>query len=414
MLLKPFAALSAGILITACGKKPPTSALHDAPEPDYCAGVETLTRPMLPNSEQTFAYSYRVLERDAAAPTIVFLPGGPGDTSIDGGTSPGYVDLLFPKNYNLIFTDPRGIGCNPVGAPPGGFFTTENLASDVLAIIESRKLKDYYIFGWSYGTELGTVVAAQAEAAGMAPRAVVLEGVLGKHFGEQFGTYDGFTVEWEKLKAKLAPTVVAKLSQSPMPLGLSESQWAAFINQGNMIQMPGSQTIAEKLAFLDSTDDEALAQLKESVIQTADGFLGVAPELKELYPALLCSELAQSDNTDMALINGKIIGHQDPEICAGRPLIRPWDSADHQIHSPIYYVQGDSDPATTLANARYHYDNQNTGKKALITVPGASHYAFGPLQDCFAGFWDSVKNAGQGLSETLAGCAVKPKIDMKG
>jgi pimeloyl-ACP methyl ester carboxylesterase len=373
-----------------------------------------LPRPLQEGRSETFDYHYKLVMRDPSLPTLVMLPGGPGDLSIPWALDAATLDSLLPKTYNLILTDPRGIGCNPVPTPPVDFFTTDNLASDVLAIIAARGLTDYYLFGWSYGTQLATVVASAAESRGMAPRGLVLEGTVGRYFDDAtMPIYGGFEREWMRVKAALSPAVAARFESPMLPLGLSGAQWAAFINDNTLLAIPGQPGLVDRLTGVGSADPAVLAALEKDVRATADGFLGTPPELKELYPSIVCGELATSDNTDMALVGGVMVGHQDPDFCRDRPLARPFDSARYPVRAPIIYVQGDQDPATTLENARYHFDHQVEGPKHLVTVPGGSHYPFGAMADCFAAFWDGVRTNTTSLAAALDTCRVKPTLSSK-
>lgn len=110
-------------------------------------------------SAGTFPYRYELsfVNKDPEATTAVYLPGGPGGGSI-GETA------RFQENFptmNLVLIDPRGVGCNFQG--PDGFklrqLSTEEHARDVLDVIKQLKLKNFIIYGISYGTVVGTKVA---------------------------------------------------------------------------------------------------------------------------------------------------------------------------------------------------------------------------------------------------------------
>ena len=107
----------------------------------------------------TFGYSYKVFPgTDPNAATIVFLPGGPGGTSISVERDEDHA----PASYTLIATDPRGVGCNAAPSSdyyPDEFYSSLHFADDVIAIIEREKLDNYLIYGVSYGTQLATMVA---------------------------------------------------------------------------------------------------------------------------------------------------------------------------------------------------------------------------------------------------------------
>lgn len=158
---------------------------------------------------------------------VIYLPGGPGEASIDQFTP----DALDP--FTVIQTDPRGVGCNSEAETgtriPDEGFRSEFLASDVLGIIHELKLDHYVLYGISYGTLLGTIVAAKTEQIGNPPQALVLEGVLGSAFkpGESI---QGYIDQWNLLKMRVAPAVRTEL-EKPLPLGKTREEWGMWIMQ---------------------------------------------------------------------------------------------------------------------------------------------------------------------------------------
>src|SRR5262245_41883587 len=74
------------------------------------AAVQRISRPYWDGSTDTFEYAF---EYHAASspnlPTVVYIPGGPGQTSI--GESEDWLSRL-PAGYGVVLTDPRGVGCN--------------------------------------------------------------------------------------------------------------------------------------------------------------------------------------------------------------------------------------------------------------------------------------------------------------
>src|SRR5690349_7867087 len=222
---------------TTTSTPPPELARPPAPaEGSACAGsppgVVTIERPMFPDSDGsgTFGYSFkRYAGTDPSAPTVIFLPGGPGGASIDTERPP----LATPR-YTLIMTDPRGVGCNAPPRPdyyPSQFYSSVNFADDVIALIEDQQLDNYIVYGISYGTLLGTILANRIEERGLPrPRAVVLEGVLGEAFTPDTpADYLGFQERWRDVRDRLDPSIRQQLMADPLPGGLSAEQWGAAI-----------------------------------------------------------------------------------------------------------------------------------------------------------------------------------------
>jgi len=138
----------------------------------------------------TFQYYYQYIQKgDPSTPTIVVIPGGPGGKSIDDQPENPYFDWIqmlygFPQKYNAILTDPRSIGCNQVNKNlPIDSFSSQNVANDIVAIILKLNLKNYIIYGHSYGTVVATLLG-QLSSAGIIPkpRAIILSGTLGNYF----------------------------------------------------------------------------------------------------------------------------------------------------------------------------------------------------------------------------------------
>ena len=117
-------------------------------------------------------------------PTIVYIPGGPGRSSMNSYKYSTIFKLLIrDKLANIIFIDPIGIGCNwlnPDKLTPE-VVSTKQAAKHISKVIEHEQLDNYYIYGGSYGTQLGTVLASMiSKKENMPkPKKLVLEGVTG-------------------------------------------------------------------------------------------------------------------------------------------------------------------------------------------------------------------------------------------
>ena len=86
---------------------------------------------------------------------ILFLHGGPG-----GGTNPKQRQFFDPKHYQIILFDQRGCGqSKPLGGVSGN--TTKDLISDMEAIREHLDIKNWIIFGGSWGSALALAYATQ-------------------------------------------------------------------------------------------------------------------------------------------------------------------------------------------------------------------------------------------------------------
>lgn len=175
--LKAFILLSAALSQAhAASVKDPACSEQD---------IITLQRPLYPDDPKStlFPYSAKVVVQnpDPGAFTVLFLPGGPGQSAMK--TWKATYGKILPPQMNFILFDPRGSGCNALEnepTSPSQFYTTDNIASDVLAFIQLLKLKNYIIYGTSYGTVWATVLTHQIEHLALdRPKAVILDGVVG-------------------------------------------------------------------------------------------------------------------------------------------------------------------------------------------------------------------------------------------
>ena len=63
-----------------------------------------------------------------------------------------------------------------------------------------------------------------------------------------------------------------------------------------------------------------------------------------------------------------------PGSCLEIDLSTPYDSAEYQVRRiPLYYLQGENDPNTSLEQAKYHHARQTSTKKYFIEVAKNGH-----------------------------------------
>ncbi len=254
MKLALLAAVLAACATTAGGSdpapEPPVLALA-ADLPAVCDGPEMvrITRPVATDDPSlgTFSYGFRYKPAAAGAPVLVYVPGGPGMTSID------QVPGMLPASWGYLLTDPRGVGCNRLAQLPtpdvaAAFWRSEQVSRDVLAAIADRQLDDYLVFGISYGTEVATLIASEVDSQQQAGlRAVVLEGVLGRYFmpGEYYAT--AVSAQWDDLRALMPADVRTELDTAPSPFGIAPLGWSRALDQ---ILLGGTAIVSLELAAL--------------------------------------------------------------------------------------------------------------------------------------------------------------------
>ena len=116
-------------------------------------------------------------------------------------------------------------------------------------------------------------------------------------------------------------------------------------------------------------------------------------------------------NSQWELQKGELVGVTlGPSACGPYPVTRLYDSREWQIPVPIYYIQGEQDPATPLAGALYHYENQIQAKKTFIKVPEGGHnpLSYG-LDDCYESLLKAILLQSD-LGEALGRCQIKPVL----
>lgn len=366
------------------------------------------------NAGSTFSYRYQHIKVQNSKETVIYFPGGPGGDSIG--------EDAFKEQYpraSRIYIDPRGVGCNFKGTH---FFnkenlTTENHAKDVVRIINDLQLRRYFIYGISYGTMVGTVAAYHAEKSEFPPTGVILEGVLGSVFDSK--NVQTFDVEWNKIARD---NLHLRNFVASEPLGYTSSAWAEIITEMLYYSSEYLVSTLEVLAFPTEFTDESYRAIKElyvSMIEKEEKVDGS----EELFMSIGCQEIFYDEsNFETVLQDGVFVKTRElkrDESCQGNgyQMKSPYDSRDYQLVSPIYYFQGANDPATPIAQARYHFDGQDyTQRKTWIEVEQGGHNpltAHDQLENCSKEIWDNilalrevrflVNNQGKCLSDELSG-----------
>ena len=365
----------------------------------------------------TVAYKYRYIPartNSQRAPTIIVLPGGPGQAGIP--TPEGAFPLgAIPAGYSRIYTDPRGAGCNArVAETDSTALRTDFLARDVLAIVRTRKLTNYIVYGASYGTVLATTTAHLIEREGLPkPAAVVLEGVVGRAFPNFASYMRQFTDEWDRVRSGLPGAWPARIARTPPPMGYSAEAWGSFIFAtiilGDIPDEPVSGPYVHYL--LGVLDRMAAAKARGTALSARDS--GAMRYINSrmavfgsgvLFRAIGCTELWGDWRTGRVLRGGRLYASGD-NVCTTRGKTRAFDARAHPITAPIYYFQGPYDPASGLAGARYHFDVQTKARRTFVLVDGASHAPLtSGLKSCAPGIWARIVAARSLDSAVFASC----------
>ena len=331
----------------------------------------------------TFTYRFSVSEReDQDSPLLIFIPGGPGQTSMEAG-------LSYPYEYAIVRTDPRGMGCNKNSSIPQNSLSSEAIAQDIVSIVRELRPKRYFIHGISHGTMVATIAGKILQEENLPlPEAIILEGVVGKAFAPNEYINDVLS-QWSRVKTKL-PLSLQNSLQHQLPFGLSIPDWSAWLSSilAYGILPDGRDFAYEQLMLLDSQADPDDREILERTIKRTLS-TPLTLEKINLFKEIVCREFVpdiREVRYDYSWSNGDLVATND-RLCAGIPFDRQFDSKNYQNTAPIYYISGGMDPVTPPSQALYHFENQK-GPHVLISVAGGGHNSLGVnLFDCANAFW---------------------------
>lgn len=417
--------LSLLIILSFLANSSFASELPLAPNlPAVCADAEVvrLERPISNDgsSDGTYEYGFRFkAPTSEGAPVLVFLPGGPGSTSID--RPPTFV----PEGWGYLLTDPRGVGCNTLAALPSpaissAFFRTQEIAGDVIAAIRNRKLENYILFGVSYGTLLATTVAHELEVDNWTPpKAVVLEGVLGKAFGYGDGDFQGaqYIVQWDRIRGALPRDVLVELDTNDAPFGIGAEGWSRVLT--NLLPR-GPVDAANLIASLSTTQPENIRQGALQQIQVLSAAHPHAePGAIELYRQVVCREISDTtpaSDLDQVFVRGRLVRNftEEGSKCKGLKVTSPYDSAILQYAAKTFYFIGDSDVATpAVSQGAYHFEHHQGHAVRVITVDGGHNSLRFNQGACSVAIMRSIDAGAADLATVLKSCPSAVHVDEK-
>jgi pimeloyl-ACP methyl ester carboxylesterase len=360
----------------------------------------------------TFQYAYEIVPAPkpiisaGLSPTIIYLPGGPGfGSNIGLGRMPG-----VPEYFNIIRTEQRGAGCSKdpvVDDSLHDFYTIDYMARDVLALIKKLGLTNYYIYGASFGTVHGTVLANLIEKEGLPrPKAVILESILADvpPFEEW---YQGYVNQWARVKLLITPSVLSVLTNDPNAYGFTQKEWTGFIT--SYLKWGEVPVVGDFLPLylnpLGSSDPVTAEKAKATIRSTMASYS--RSTFAKLTFAIHCKELF-FDARDTSFVNGELtpVGPQQCAL-AGMPRLKQYNSVDYPVTVPLYDFGGPYDPSTPADQAAYHYNHQTGAKRHLIVVGKAGHAPLTghlQLQGCAETVWNAIYTKAASLRPALDTC----------
>jgi pimeloyl-ACP methyl ester carboxylesterase len=396
-------------------------------------GVVTLMRPVDPDQagSPSFPFRFRVIGARADLPTVILIPGGPGQTTMQKDPQsffpPGMLDSI-----NLVLTDPRGAGCNaPEGAPfPDNFYRSTHVAGDVLAAVRALAPGRYVLWGVSYGTLIATMAGTMAGAEGVPqPSAIVLDSTVGRHVTRAEAD-QGYLDAWTDFMPDLAPATLTGLSAATAPLGFSALEWGDWLH-GSLLGLASDVPVAGgppgnllKLV-LDGLFATSPPSADALGLARAWGLGQPGPAMPDdfarVHRLLSCREWAPEQRAqgeiDFALVGTQLEPQPRATYCDGLTFDRPFDAAEWPLSGAVVYVQGTRDPATPPAQSRYHFDHQPRADRYLITFAGAGHSTLGSGildQTCGAALWRAVLSGSFDFGFVANSCGLPASVEHAG
>lgn len=377
----------------------------------------SVMRPLTSDDGKIFQLPYKFKYRPAknGAPTVVFIPGGPGD--ILSSENPDKFNGV-PDDFGVILTDPRFAGINNYEniLNFSNSFTSLGVAEDILLALKSLNIKNYFLYGVSYGTVPATIASAIAKE--NPPRAIILDGTVGHSF-----TYSEYNMEFSKYWATFIQTT------DKNTFTLFKDRVKSFIKQsiftadqfGNILQallmnryLPNGFDLLPY--FVNSIANAGTEPEAKEVIQY---FVDILNDNKrdtgalQFHARILCKELSPNDHPDS--VNFSFNGEGDNFVESGQANcpkyikskdIDLYDSKKYQIQGSVLYMQGEDDPATPVNQSLYHFKNQTApnGKYYIFRPKGAHGTLSSEFNNCSTHFWEKLADNVKSSLQELVPC----------
>jgi len=366
----------------------------------------SLTRPLSANDGSTHLLPFKFKYRPAknGAPTVVFIPGGPGDILSQAKTDKF---LGVPEDFGVILIDARFIGINSSESVKNftNSITSVGVAQDILFTVKALNISNYILYGVSYGTVPATI--ASSLATDNPPRAILLDGTVGKSFS-QLDYFKAFSKQWSNFIQTLDPNTFLKFKEKVKNLIKQKTFTADEI--GSVIQVllmsrnggdAGKDILQEFVTLFSLADDlgsQYVMEIYVNQIRKKDQNL----DRQLFHSIIVCKELSPDTHPDSAdfSFNGesdelKDGGRADCNKYVKTKEINLFDSKQYQVHSPVLYFQGEDDPATPISHSLYHFHNQIApmGKSFIYRPKGAHGLLYDEFSQCAANFWEKLNTS---------------------
>ncbi len=363
---------------------------------EYCRdGQNDILSIQRPIESGEFTYRFRLDCQNENFPTIIYIPGGPGETSMESQISE------FPENFNIIFTDPRGVGENYSFWESGGRaedLSSQKIALDIKEIIKVLDLQNYMIHGHSYGTLVATILTHEIESNSSRerPKSLVLEGVqaevsdviyetrvFNRVLRERVGdNYAQFSTRMDELMGQV----------DEVHLGVAASM-ILFNDQ--------SELASQHFLSLDSPEEVTnffSANLNESPYP---------PGFEEVYSAIACREMTSLGLARWLHIENGQFGLEQEGSCSDQELDQPFSLSTYPIRqTPIHLFAGTHDTLTPIAySTKYFSQMKRNTSVQLYCLRDGGHLSLQKdlSSSCYETFWSRI-GEGSDAGELVRDC----------
>lgn len=384
------------------------SAIASAYDVKKCASYPFVQRPVTASGSQTFRYHYQIYRKAPTdGVTVVYIPGGPGDSSMSPNPHERFSQI--PADMGVILTDARGVACNsPEWALPAEAFSTEQVAADLLAVIQDLQLdpEKTIIHGFSYGTVVATKLAHLNQKMGnKAFHSVVLEGVFGRATrGSEYKS--AFVSEYQKYVSEHKNWVPLRWLREL----LSTSKQQGLLEITDALVMGGRGKKAKALDEIfykneSNADTNAPTLFSDQMDSNrSDESISEKQNRQTMYAKILCTELQKDDELwrlDWDAEKGLVLKDETSDhrnLCQSYSFgPKAYDSVHYQLRENLVYIIGENDPATPLTQGLYHYRGQKLSEqKNLFVFRNMGHPIFKVLSHLsdpsVPQFWSRLKN----------------------
>jgi len=354
-------------------------------------------------------YSFKFQPPKGGSPTVVFIPGGPGQSSIQLNVR---TFLHLPDDFGIIQTDPMFVGANkhPDAASFKGATNSIQVARDIQLALESVDAKNVIIYGSSYGTVPATILAARLSKIGEAPRAVVLDGVVARAISIEEAKL-GYLEQWQRIKNQVGSSAVVAFDRTAI-------RWKedGVLNEKELSKILIYLLFfsSDKLALALSAIEQGDAMWAQQLFTYTKSKVGISYEEDEIWfqGVISCRELFPDSNPDVDPFEYDFQGNLElapvGNVCEkykGKRPVDLYDSKQHQIKAPVIYLQGEYDPAISLWQVKYHSYNQKSLHKDIVIVPKGHHISLmTSLNRCNSDFFKELQRNPKTAKRALEPC----------